>query len=767
MGGSVFVGAATRSDRLRPRVGLPSDAPTMPVFPRPFSPFHRTHVACVRRCTLLIPLLAWSCDGSGARNLGATSGVDFGDAPSFADMQAERVGTCEGNCDAGIDLADPVCGDGIVNGDDECDDGNIEPGDGCSPQCVQAPDYACEEGRPCVSTIVCGDGLLSTGEGCDDGNSHAGDGCDSSCQIEVGWICPILGVRCSAAECGDGLVAGLEQCDDGNDDEEDGCSADCRVEQSHACSDDADASPQSQCHETTCNDGVREGHEPCDDGNQAVGDGCTPLCEIEPICPKAGGACKSTCGDGLILPADDEECDDGNGQDGDGCSSSCRREPGYECALMEGELPEILAVPFVFRDFVASPVQAETQPRHPDFNANCGEHTQGMVESQLDDDGKPVNTGLCDVPKACDVELGYVDTNFDCSLDNDQCPDALPCGGTTTHGSHPIAGTDVDPFSLWYRDDERVSFTKTIVQELSLGEGGIYQFSTWDLFPFDDDGWVAAGDERATNGHNYGFTTEVRRWFQFRGGEVLSFDGDDDVWVFVNGRLAMDLGGLHEDLDRTILLNEDGTVHCKVGIASDRGGFDALQDCETPTRDVKIEVGAVYEVALFHAERHTFASNFRLGLGGFLSPKTECTPACGDGVVTPDEQCDEGELNGTEDYGGCTEDCRLGPFCGDGVVNGDEECDEGAGNVSVYGSTGCAPGCVTPPRCGDGVVQSDREECDLGDDENVGGYDGCESNCQLGPYCGDGTIDRPGETCDDGNRLDGDGCSPRCNDQIR
>jgi hypothetical protein len=91
---------------------------------------------------------------------------------------------------------------------------------------------------------------------------------------------------------------------------------------------------------------------------------------------------------------------------------------------------------------------------------------------------------------------------------------------------------------------------------------------------------------------------------------------------------------------------------------------------------------------------------------------------CGDGVVSGDEECDDGNgpgnpHNDDNTYGGCTTACRLGPYCGDGMVNGPEICDLGPGNLPTYGSPGCSYACKPARYCGDGIIETFRHEmCD-------------------------------------------------------
>jgi cysteine-rich repeat protein len=131
------------------------------------------------------------------------------------------------------------------------------------------------------------------------------------------------------------------------------------------------------------------------------------------------------------------------------------------------------------------------------------------------------------------------------------------------------------------------------------------------------------------------------------------------------------------------------------------------------------------------------------------APTTGDGGACGDGVVDPGEDCDDGEANG--EAAACTPACRL-PACGDGLLQAGEACDDG----NLADGDACTASC-TLTSCGDGVI-GDGEQCDDGDADNA---DACLDDCTLA-HCGDGFVRLGVEQCDDGNPDNSDGCLDTC-----
>ena len=158
-------------------------------------------------------------------------------------------------------------------------------------------------------------------------------------------------------------------------------------------------------------------------------------------------------------------------------------------------------------------------------------------------------------------------------------PDMKPvylAPGPTAQTSGPAA------FAQWYANTPDINIAFAIELPLTELSPGLFSYASDAFFPLDDQGWGPEG-----NPHNFHFTTEIHTTFNYQGGEVFTFTGDDDLWLFINGRLAIDLGGVHPQLSGAVDLDAQADL---LGIA----------------------LGGSYAMDIFHAERHTDKSNFRI-----------------------------------------------------------------------------------------------------------------------------------------------------------
>jgi len=172
--------------------------------------------------------------------------------------------------------------------------------------------------------------------------------------------------------------------------------------------------------------------------------------------------------------------------------------------------------------------------------------------------------------------MGGLDTGI---VTNDLGPDDKPVyAGTPT--TFTTSGRMF--FDEWYRDTPGVNMTTTkiLAFRASPTNPEIYVYDDDQFFPIDNE--LFGNQDRP---HNYHFTVELATAFRYVGGETFSFAGDDDLWVFINRKLAINLGGIHQSLSATVDLDQRSAA---LGIAK----------------------GNVYPFNLFFAERHTVDSHF-------------------------------------------------------------------------------------------------------------------------------------------------------------